>query len=77
MPLFECDKCGCIENTACTTHYWGCSDKLCSECDTGKWHDRFEKQSAKGLYVDNQGFLWSQRDVDRERNSYDIVGEVE
>lgn len=45
MPLFVCDKCKAIENTACG-HYWGASSgkqdwwkdaslaglKLCSEC---------------------------------------------
>lgn len=43
MPLFICQKCGCIENTA-LGHYWGHKEKLCSECDTGKWHGAFKKE---------------------------------
>ena len=41
MPLFRCEKCGCVENTA-LGHYWGRTMKdfkgtefekaLCSEC---------------------------------------------
>lgn len=66
MPIFKCDKCGCVENTACS-NYW--TDKfanppkptLCSECDPslGKWHNKFPKESAEGLLLGKDGFLYS------------------
>lgn len=54
MPLFVCDGCGDVENTACcgADGYWlrkmrkyRKGDALCSECNPaiGKWHGRFEK----------------------------------
>lgn len=50
MPLFVCDFCFAIENTATTEPegYW-CRDggpARCSECLTGSWHGRFEKRLA-------------------------------
>jgi hypothetical protein len=39
---------------------------LCSECATGKWHNRFPKQSADGYYIDNQGFIYSPDEIDTE-----------
>ena len=46
MPVFICENCGCIENTA-VSNYWsrGSGPALCSECDPeiGKWHGRFPK----------------------------------
>lgn len=62
MPVFECTKCGCIENTACS-NYWihtfkpankgllgkdEITDPLCSECDPdiGKWHNKFPKMKV-------------------------------
>lgn len=46
MPLFNCSKCGVIENTALGA-YWNERRKglpvLCSECVTGTWHGRFGK----------------------------------
>jgi len=51
MPLFECDKCGCVDNTA-ITNFWTAlleeKPKLCSVCDPeiGKWHRRFERVTA-------------------------------
>jgi len=69
MPVFECDRCGCIENTA-TSNYWSRDflhegenyPALCSECDPeiGKWHGEFKKELAKdkGLWVGEDGFLY-------------------
>jgi len=52
MPLFKCEKCGVIENTALTLCSWSAGKKLCSECcpKQKKWHNRFEKtyQMPKG-----------------------------
>jgi len=45
MGLFICEKCFCVENTA-TGSYWtknALGQALCSECDEGEWHGRFEK----------------------------------
>ena len=52
MPLFICDKCKCVENTALSPTFWtNRIDKkplLCSECETGKWHEKFEKKKWDG-----------------------------
>ena len=85
MSLYQCEKCGCVENTA-VGHFWARSiidwppeykdKKLCSECgpstfpdgkptEYGKWHGKFEKRSAAGMLIDNEGFLWSVAAVER------------
>ena len=47
MSIYICEKCGCIENTA-LGDYWNNiinhEPKICSECSTGKWHNRFDKK---------------------------------
>ena len=47
MSVYICEKCGCIENTALGS-YWvnviNKEPKVCSECHTGEWHNKFEKQ---------------------------------
>ena len=43
MPLFACEKCGAIDNTA-TSSYWWSKKKLCTECETGQWHNCFPKR---------------------------------
>lgn len=43
MSLFKCKKCSCIENTALVTKWW--DEPLCSECRTGKWHNKFKKST--------------------------------
>lgn len=53
-----CEKCGCIENTA-SGAYWGRDKKICSECETGKWHGIFKKKSAVGMFIDQNNHLWS------------------
>ena len=69
MPIFRCEQCGAVENTA-TSHYVLRNNKpdkraLCSACDPaiGKWHGRFPKQSAKGLMLASDGFLYTKEDV--------------
>ena len=63
MSLYQCDKCGCLENTACGS-YWGKDEALCSACaeptgtgkyaEFGKWHGRFDrKYFSKGMYITN------------------------
>lgn len=61
MPLFECAKCHCVENTA-LSGFWEQEMKahqetkplepICSECETGEWHGKFPKQ----LVSDTQYF---------------------
>lgn len=53
MPIFVCDICHAMDNSARDGNYW---DRLltdnrskpfvikCSECNTGKWHDKFPKR---------------------------------
>ena len=53
MPLFVCDACGSVDNTA-VTHYWRSRMKetsaLCSACDPefGRWHGIFERETWDG-----------------------------
>lgn len=50
MPLFVCDRCGYIENTA-TSLYWSKKEnelKLCLECETGMHHCQFVKRKWDG-----------------------------
>lgn len=58
MPLFKCEQCGCVENTALSNYWtrninWDSTNAeplknpaLCSECDPeiGKWHGQFPKR---------------------------------
>ena len=46
MPLFKCEKCGVIENTALSMCSWGAKKKLCSQCCPAqkKWHGRFPRE---------------------------------
>lgn len=81
MPLFKCERCGCIENTA-TSNYWGRflgedgndpvppAPALCSACDPeiGKWHDIFLRQQASllGYKLANDGFIYNQDEIESE-----------
>lgn len=67
MPLFECTKCHCVENTA-LSGYWedelsahetgGKFEPVCSECGSGKWHGKFPKRPlAETAYVQKGKFL--------------------
>lgn len=90
MPLFRCSKCGCVDNTA-VTNYWTRTivainkneeeePPLCSECDPkiGIWHDFFEKKSAVGYLITDQGFLYTKQDkaLGTISSNITIVGEV-
>lgn len=57
MPLFICDRCKCVDNTA-TSDFWlqarlASTERLCTECRTGTWHDRF----PDSLVVDGHDHL--------------------
>ena len=84
MPLFKCEKCGCVENTA-TSNYWTADlegqPKLCSECDPeiGKWHGQFSKDSATGWKLGSDGFLYSEeetKDPQFKHRGVTIVGDA-
>ena len=47
MSVYICEKCGCIENTNLGGYWCNVVDKepkKCSECNTGKWHNKFKKR---------------------------------
>jgi hypothetical protein len=53
MPLYECPKCGVVENTA-VGFYWPAesgADVACSECHYGTWHGRFPRAQASDGWV--------------------------
>ena len=99
MPLFCCEKCRCVENTALSNYHSRNRDvwpdeyvgkKLCSECGPsmfksgspakyGVWHGQFEKKSAVGMLIDQEGFLWSEEQVKQGflPPHYKIVGKIE
>lgn len=64
MPLFQCQKCGCVENTACSGYWWTVHKEkkppVCSECEDGVWHGMFDKEDAVagGYMVGEDGFLY-------------------
>lgn len=65
MPLFRCERCGVVENTALSTYWIDTSDgkpALCSQCGPeGKWHDSFPREDAieAGYQLDERsGFLY-------------------
>lgn len=83
MPLFKCEECGSVENTACCRYWVRKNDGetlLCSGCDPdiGEWHGRFEKLPADGMLIDQDGHLWSRESVDAGQlpKHCRIVGEV-
>lgn len=57
MPLFVCEKCNTIDNTACGGNYWYHPDEQikCCECHTGQWHNRFPKNTATKEKIDEIG----------------------
>ena len=55
MPLFICDACGCVENTA-TSDFWiqarqRLPDRRCSKCRTGTWHGVFPQRPYAGQKI--------------------------
>ena len=69
MSLFQCEKCGCVENTAlCNFNIRGDSSALCSECDPRikRWHGLFKKKSAEGMALLSDGFLCNQEYIESD-----------
>lgn len=83
MPLFACEECHCVENTA-LCNYWPRrhieAEQLCSACDPNiqQWHGQFDRRPATGMLVDQHGHLWSKSVVEAGQlpKGYTIVGEV-
>lgn len=84
MSLYQCQKCGAVENTA-LGEYWGREIKLCSECGRGKWHGKFPKRDAvaDGYFYDAGGFIYSPEEVDTDKmewrynKGWKIIGKCE
>jgi hypothetical protein len=71
MSLFQCDKCGCVEDTT-LCNYWLArlwkSPTICSACDLNiaKWHNQFPRESAfaTGWLRDRRGLLYNKSAVE-------------
>jgi len=77
MSLYQCERCGGRENTALTDYHWNKmkgEPLLCSECETGTWHGRFEKLILpKGMFITNhKGNLAHKETGDTELKKYQI-----
>lgn len=49
MPLFECERCGVVDNTALSDFWdrqWDDLSQLCSLCGKGEWHGEFPRELA-------------------------------
>src|SRR4029077_19590157 len=63
MSFFRCSNCGCVEDTA-LCNYWVArirdTPTVCSGCDCniGKWHGQFPRESAENWITDERGFLF-------------------
>lgn len=56
MSLYQCEECGCMENTALSGFHWKQYKKeplTCSGCD-GVWHSQFDRiYLPKGMFITN------------------------
>lgn len=55
MSIYICEKCGTLENTALGGYWRNALRKeppMCSECNTGKWHNEFPKQHWSEIGID-------------------------
>jgi len=90
MPLFRCEDCGCVDNTA-LTNYWFRTVSAdfrrqlktpkparCSACDPdiGAWHGEFPQRSADGMFVDDEGFLYYEAELTQLARGRRIVGRI-
>lgn len=82
MPIFECEQCFCVDNTACCG-YWNRGDGpgLCSECDPKikKWHGLFDKESSEGYLLGNDGFLYREGEdfsFRKAHQGFKILGKI-
>jgi len=81
MPIFKCEQCGCIENTA-TSNYWERQlenkSKLCSQCDPeiAQWHGEFERELAAGFKLGADGFLYHPDEIASGYAKTKIIGDA-
>lgn len=78
MSLFQCSKCGCIENTALSMYHIQRLEKRpveCSACEpdpdsldnTEGWHDRFPRRYLpKGQFVKDRNGNLIHRDTGKD-----------
>lgn len=78
MSLYQCEECGCCENTALGS-YCGEERKLCSECATGVWHVEFDKVLLpKGQFVtDENGNLAHRETGETGFRKYELTPNAE
>lgn len=67
MPLFKCEECGMLENTALCNYWYNKAYKkpgLCSVCE-GSWHGQFSRKTPEELgYVKGKdGFYYSPEEM--------------
>lgn len=65
MSVYICEKCGAIDNTAVGGYWKNCCNhepKMCSECNTGKWHGVFDKKLWSDYGIENLLELESRHD---------------
>lgn len=53
MPLFDCVKCGHVENTAMAPWYGMDGIQECSQCHEGAWHGMFERFVRNGIAAES------------------------
>lgn len=81
MPLFQCSKCGVVENTALAEggYWWEQAEShrekrafepKCSQCSTGTWHRQFNREPATGMLLASDGFLYSKAEAGMERKRF-------
>lgn len=85
MSLFQCEQCGCCENTALSNYAWRKykgMPALCSGCDKdesigakGQWHGCFEQVFLPlGMFVtDSKGNLAHKETGDTNFRKYAIT----
>jgi hypothetical protein len=69
MSFFQCNECGCVEDTA-LCHYWSArlrqTPALCSACDPkiGRWHGQFPREQAQEWITNERGPVCRKSDVE-------------
>jgi hypothetical protein len=83
MSLFQCDECGCCENTALCHYAWRTykgQSALCSACDPDirKWAGRFERVFLPmGMFkTDKQGNLAHKETGDTDIRKYALAAQA-
>ena len=88
MSLFQCEECGCVENTACCDYWWNKAEGLplvCSACSKGQsdeyqkrgeWHGTFKRTFLpKGMFRTAQnGNLEHIETGEQDYRKYEVAG---